>query len=339
MILLKESDYKKVIEPLIKVTINKLFAMVVVERKVSGKIYVDNIENPTTFYIIHPYGMSLLFGGTENTNFNEKFLEYSVNKNNARDKTEWLQVFPDSWYSKIESMLGRNLIKKNSLKNLAVNNDEPGNVIENTRVNFVFNQTKYEQYRKLLTHSDSYQIVKIDKKIYSEEGSVVPKHFWNDSDQFLKHGIGFSLVCNVNGVSVVASTAFSSYIVNDMLEIGIETNAQFKGKGLAAIVCSHLIDYCLEHGFIPIWSCRLENTASYKVAQKLGFEPEKYLPYYKLNSSPKKIKESQLESSKFSSNQETKLSSYSSGFMANIGKFTNNDPNQQVSILYKKAKL
>lgn len=289
MFLLEESDYNKVIEPLKQVTINKLFSIVVAERKVSGKIYVDNTKNPTTFYIIHPYGMSLLFGETENTKFNEKFSDYLVNKENTRDKTEWLQVFPDSWRSKIELMLGKNLVKKNSLMDLADDNNDPRFIIENTRVNFIFNREKYAQFREQFTQDNNYKIVRLDERTYAEEsGSVIPRHFWNDAEQFLRNGIGFSLLCDEKGIDVVASTAFSSFIVDEMLEIGIETQAQFRGKGLALIVSSHLIDYCLKEGFIPVWSCRLENTASYKLAQKLGFVSEKYLPYYKLNSSPKK---------------------------------------------------
>lgn len=325
MFFLKESEYNKVIEPLKKVTINKLFAIVVVERKVLGKIYVNDVENPTTFYIVHPYGMSLLFGNTENTKFNEKLSDYLLNKGNLRDKIEWLQVFPNSWCAKIELILGENLIKNdhNPLMDFTINNNKPDGVIENTRVNFIFNRTKYARFREQLTHDSSYKIVRIDEKIYTEElGSVVAKHFWNDAVQFLRDGIGFSLLCDVDGVSVVAATAFSSFIVGDKLEIGIETKAQFRGKGFALIVCSHLIDYCLRFGFEPVWSCRLENTASYKAAQKLGFEPEKYLPYFMLSSFsvPRKITE--LKHHSPPALPEKKLSSCPDSFVAKIGSST-----------------
>lgn len=33
----------------------------------------------------------------------------------------------------------------------------------------------------------------------------------------------------------------------------------------------------------PIWSCRLENTGSYKLAQKIGFLPTAEIPYYRLS--------------------------------------------------------
>jgi hypothetical protein len=33
----------------------------------------------------------------------------------------------------------------------------------------------------------------------------------------------------------------------------------------------------------PVWACRLENDGSYKLAQKLGFEPVLEIPYYRLS--------------------------------------------------------
>lgn len=69
---------------------------------------------------------------------------------------------------------------------------------------------------------------------------------------------------------------------DNQLEFGIETVDGFRGKGFAFHTASSLIDYCLENNYEPVWACRLENTGSYKLAEKLGFEPTVTLPYYKL---------------------------------------------------------
>ena len=100
MILLGKTKYDKVIKPLNKVTINNLFARSVAENQVRGTIYVDDVDNPKTFFIIHPYGMSLLFGNMENDEFNTWLLDFSLNRNQVRDKIYWLQVFPASWKKK-----------------------------------------------------------------------------------------------------------------------------------------------------------------------------------------------------------------------------------------------
>ena len=96
--------------------------------------------------------------------------------------------------------------------------------------------------------------------------------------EFAENAIGFSLIANNEPVS----TAFASFIHDRQLEIGIETRPEFRGQGLAQITCSALIDYCRENDFEPVWSCRLENTGSFSLAQKLGFEPTLIIPYYQL---------------------------------------------------------
>lgn len=67
---------------------------------------------------------------------------------------------------------------------------------------------------------------------------------------------------------------------DDMLELGIENWEKDRGKGLAHIACMALIYYCLEDGLKPIWTCRLENTASVNLAKRLGFRETMRAPYY-----------------------------------------------------------
>jgi len=111
------------------------------------------------------------------------------------------------------------------------------------------------------------------------QGSVIPARFWNNANDFSDRAVAFSVVEGEQ----VAVTAFSAFVIGHQLEIGIETAEDFRGKGYALAVCSALIDYCLEHDFIPVWGCKLENTASFQLARKLGFEPTVYWPFYRLN--------------------------------------------------------
>lgn len=258
MILLDKSKYDKVLKPLMEVTINNLYARSVVEKKVNGFVYVDNTENPETFYIIHPYGMSLLFGEIDNDDFNSKFLDHALNTFRIRDKYEWLQAFPESWNKKISVLFGDNLIK--SKDNLG--NSKSNKIEEDTRVNFKFNKEKYFDFRNNNNNKD-YKILRTDKEMFENmQGSVVPKYFWNDAENFFNQGVGFSLIYN----SSLVSTAYSAFIHDNKLELGIETIETYRGKGFALYTCSSLIDYCLDNEYEPIWSCRLENTGSYRLA-------------------------------------------------------------------------
>ncbi|MBC2725660.1 GNAT family N-acetyltransferase [Desulfosporosinus sp.] len=280
MIQLNVNSYDKVIKPLKSVTINTLFAKSVINQQVPGSVYVDCPINPRVFYIVHPYGMSLLFGETENANFNDHLFAYLTNKEKLRNKEEWLQVFPKYWNKKLERLLASYLIKKditNKIEFLGTNYDNR-KVVENTRVNFVFNPNEYRNVKTKFSRQRE-EIVRVTKETFRNfEGNVVPKNFWKDEDQFENKGIGFNLIYD----NTVVSIAFSSFRVKNQLEIGIETLERYRSKGFALYVCSALINYCIENSLEPVWSCRQENTASYQLAHKLGFIPTLSIPYYRL---------------------------------------------------------
>mgnify|MGYP001627424350 CR=1 FL=1 len=275
MQLLDIQDYKKVKEQLSKVTFNYLFARSVVEGRVAGKIYVDDTSNPSTFYILHPYGMSLLLGDCGNKDFNIAFKSYALNQAHTRVAFEWMQVYPDDWSLLLEELFHGYLIP--SANNTA--RQEKGIIELNTRVNFKFEEADYTSCWKKNIDKDI-SIKQVDDQLFHKmQGSVVPSNFWNNADDFIKNGLAFALFYKEE----LASMAFSSFWFDDQFEMGIETKEKFRGMGFAEFVCSALIDYCIEKRHEPIWACRLENTASYKLAQKLGFQPICFLPYYRLS--------------------------------------------------------
>jgi len=273
MILLPKTYYGNVSEPLKDVKVNHLFARAVVEKKVRGSLFVDDPEDPSVFYVVHPYGMSLLFGARDSEGFNNKLKDYLLNTNRERNGAEWLQAYPGDWNTKISELLDHRLIKAGITGNPAI-----GMVEENTRVNFRFNRSKYLVFRRNIKNC-AYAIVHTSHELYGEmKGSVVPQYFWDSADDFCRYGVGFTLLVKEKPVS----TAYSAYISGNQLEMGIETMEAFRGKGFALHTCSSLIDYCLENNYEPVWSCRMENAGSFKLAHKLGFEPTVTLPYYRL---------------------------------------------------------
>jgi len=274
MLLLEGEHYDKLNEPLSQVRINNLFARSVIESHVTGKVYVDNRAEPSTYYIVHPYGISLLFGRCDNKDFNNSFRDYALNTYKFRDKYEWMQAYPDNWDNVLNELFHGCIIKS------SVNMDDRAkDKIElNTRVNFKFNIEKYRDFKK--NNRADLQIVRTNKQLFNEmKGSVIPSYFWDSVDDFDAKGVGFSILSN----NELASTAYSAFIHGDKLEIGIETTEKFRGKGFAQYSCSRLIDYCIDNRYEPIWSCKLENISSFKLAQKLGFEPTIKIPFYRLN--------------------------------------------------------
>jgi len=276
MILLKKEKYHTIRELFKTVEFNISFVYAVIDNYVTGKVYVDTIENPKTIYVLHPYGMSLLFGECNNEKFNTAFLKYALNTDKLRNNYEWMQAYPNNWHATLEE-----LFKDRTIKSSESEDNTDSKMIElHTRVNFKFNINMYLEFKKTYIVED-YHIVRTDKQLfYDMQGSVIPLLFWNSAEDFVNKGVGFSLLSNEK----LASTAYSACIDESKLEIGIETIEEFRSRGFAKYICSSIIDYCIENNLEPIWSCRKENIGSFRLAQKLGFEPTLELPFYRLPS-------------------------------------------------------
>jgi len=275
MKLLLLNDYELAIPKLKEVAINNLFARSVVEQHVDGKVYADNIENPKAFYIIHPYGMSLLYGDVSEDFLQSELKDYLLGRNGLRKASEWLQIFPPELENRIDKIIGNRLHTSDSDKNRDNSGDA---VVKHKRINFKFNLQKFDQFR-CRTDLNEYSFCDVDITLYNEtNGSVVPNKFWNNASEFALQGVGFSLMVEDQAVAI----AFSSFMHDEMLELGMETKSEYRRRGFASIVSAKLIDYCLERGLEPVWSCRQGNHGSYNLAIKLGFEPIACLPYYEL---------------------------------------------------------
>ena len=282
MKVLETRDFKKVIPLIQAADINTMFAVSVLEGKVEGMVFVDEEASPAAFYILHPYGMALLYGETGREDFYVQLASHMLNLENARKGYEWLQVYPASLYSKIDAILGSHLIKKapNEPYKKSFVPEEDKKVLEYQRINFTFNKEKYFAFKRNLINK-GFKIVTTSETIFNQlEGSVVPKYFWNSSSDFINHGIGYTVLAE-NDIPV--STAFASFVDDHQLEIGIETFEAFQGSGFASIACAELIDYCIDHGYEPVWSCNSGNLGSRKLAHKLGFEESRRIPYYRLS--------------------------------------------------------
>lgn len=267
--------YPELIEQVRGVPFNNLFARAVFEKSITGKIYVDNVQYIKTAYIYHPYGMSLLLGENTNILFNRHFKEYALNNEKERKHIEWMQTYPRTWDNTLSELFGCKLISSAD----CTSDHESGLVELNTRVNFKFNKTAYLSRRTENTNPDI-RIAETDRQMYREmKGTVIPKFFWDNEDDFFKNGKAYCLLYK----GKLASMAFASFKFENKFELGIETGPEYRGKGLAELVCSMLIGWCLEKNYEPVWACRKENTSSYRLALKLGFHPVLELPYYRLS--------------------------------------------------------
>lgn len=113
-----------------------------------------------------------------------------------------------------------------------------------------------------------YGLCEITKELLLKiNGRITPAFSWDHDDSFLEKGKGY---CITNG-SHVAAWAFSAAVSSEEIDIGVETDSRYRNLGFAYIVAQRMIQFCLKQHKMPVWACHAGNTASNKLAEKLGF--------------------------------------------------------------------
>jgi RimJ/RimL family protein N-acetyltransferase len=83
------------------------------------------------------------------------------------------------------------------------------------------------------------------------------------------------------GDQIMSLCKNNGFIVNNSYFIDVDTYAEAeRGKGYATLAARSLIRYYLERGCEPLWETTHENTASHRLALKLGFEPVESYPVF-----------------------------------------------------------
>src|SRR3990167_186876 len=285
MFQLSPSDYDLVFNHLNEVTITCTFAHSVQQNSAHGVIYVDNLTKPQTIFISHSYGMSLLFGNvpsTENSNYQEitNWMIKHFTDVGVRSSMEWLQAFPPQpWKDYLKNILGEKLLNYSPSESPL-----PGRVNIYTRINFKFNKEKFLQVKRHIP--EGYQTKPITKIEFDQlQGSVVPSRFWKSAEDWERRKcIGYYVT------DFSESDPFISWVFcGDQLdarreiEIGVETNTAYRGKGFSKYAAFATLEYCIDNNITPIWSCRGTNIASIRLANSVGFDTtQDNIPYYEL---------------------------------------------------------
>lgn len=115
---------------------------------------------------------------------------------------------------------------------------------------------------------DGFELCEINADLLKKiNGNITPYFSWDSAESFLEKGKGY---CVVKGDTAEA-WAFSAAVSSKEIDIGIETNSEYRRLGLAEIAAKKMIEYCFEQNKRPVWACHQGNIASKKLAEKLGF--------------------------------------------------------------------
>jgi GNAT superfamily N-acetyltransferase len=241
--------------------------MSVIEKNTKGKIWVDNIRNPSTALVWSYLDMFSLGGSAKNEQFNSALEQHVIENILPEAQSIGLtyfatQVYPlDAWKKTIQTLFSRPL-----------------------RINYeyhlAFNHTLYQEYPRSDAPSNSV-LVQVDTKFLEKECAeplkTVIRETWDSVNAFVRKGIGVCLLLD----DVIVCRCTSRHVAGNCHNISIATTEEHRGKGFATLTAQTFVDICLSHDLTPVWMADEDNAASIRVAEKLGFEKTgKYPDYY-----------------------------------------------------------
>jgi RimJ/RimL family protein N-acetyltransferase len=160
---------------------------------------------------------------------------------------------------------------------------EPGDVRGNVLAfddNFSFVETALPHWRSekatlhLLSESPSFPIVPDGMVRFLGEGEISSLPGVSDE---LKQELMTAAKQTQIAATIIdnqpVSFCYAGAITETLWDISIDTVAGFRHQGFAALSVAFMIDYFKEQGKKPVWGALVSNTASMKLAAKLGFVP------------------------------------------------------------------
>jgi len=235
----------------------------VIDRNFPGRVFVDEKDSPETALVWAVSRWAYIDGDPTNPSFNSSFAELIqdvIIPGSTQMGMNWFELYtPDSleWMATIETSLSRY---------------KPAKHYETV---FTFDEQEYLALRNAYTLPSGSRIERVETPILPQRAGDAPFV----AEEFkTKTSFGFRLIRDQKVISICRSNGLAS---GNEFMIDVETfDEKERSKGLATVVSRALLDYCLEHGYIPLWETTSDNIPSRKVARRLGFVEHESYPVY-----------------------------------------------------------
>lgn len=122
---------------------------------------------------------------------------------------------------------------------------------------------------------DGFEVVDIGKSFFkasytnTEEVLATISQTWHSTEDFCSSGFGVAVIEKSSGT--VAAFCVTEHVTRNGAEFSIETLPEFQKKGLATLAGQSMLSSCHFKGKDAYWYCTPDNTASIRLAEKLGF--------------------------------------------------------------------
>ena len=233
-----------------------------------GKIFVNNLENPTAALVWAINEMFYLIGDHQDASFLaslERYIVDVITPDALKIGEDYfnLELYPSIEWEKVL----QNIFHKINLQ-------------RGERVPFRFHKEQFDTIQKKVAPS-GYTLKKIDKSIILQDSSNNIESeilkFWKSQESFLTNGIGYCVLKDQD----VIGTCISAFVSGNEYEIGINTyQTEHRGKGLATLMATSFIEECIAVGGTPHWTTESFRLDSIAIAEKMGFEKLEHYPVY-----------------------------------------------------------
>jgi len=252
---LEFKDFRK-ISPLVREDYLRLYIDALIEGNAPGRIWVDGLGNPRSAYAWDETHCHYLVGVGGNRDFNEilrRLLNDEIIPDARKTGNSIFKFYHTAgWESAIGDICGIQPMRRG-------------------RRFYRFNKSSVQKKESPLEFS----IEVIDKNLLQSKrlqnmdlvrGEI--SSCWNSLDDFLEKGFGLSLRHH----DEIVGWCTGEYVSDRVCGIGIEVLEKHQGKGLATVMASSFVEYCLHKGITPHWDSFDDNVPSLRVAEKIGFE-------------------------------------------------------------------
>ncbi len=241
----------------------QLEAKAIIEGTNPGRLFVDDLESPSTGLIWLGNNDGFIFIGDEK---NEAF---HTQLNDFIDSilTPEARKVGLTWFEMVGNHKGWDKVIKDVFEHRKLGCwDQKVYILkkENYQANFEQNI------------GSEYKVLKMNETLFHNRGNTVKNieflrskilEFWSTPEAFFNKGVGYCVIHENEMVSV----CFSGFVAGNVHCIDIETLEAHQGKKLAQKVAQSFVEDCLNHNLTPYWDCMESNKPSVAVAEKLGF--------------------------------------------------------------------
>lgn len=254
---LDKKDFEKILPLYLREGMVFPLILAVIQQKQRGWVFVDDPLHPAFVMVMNNFGFMQFIGAKE---LNDDFIKF-LESPKAYIPSYLLWYSPPLQIQKIFDGFAHEHARRRE------------------RARFVFNKQVIENPAECPAGFDvQYLDNELIKKIEHFKLDIGSR-FWMSTDDFLENGIGACVMKD----GEVASLCYSACVVNNLAEIDVVTQEEYRGMGLAVVAAQNFMSECLRREIAPTWDCFINNTASMKLAGKLGFEQEQTYNFYSFN--------------------------------------------------------